>query len=283
MAISPADGSYDIAVLGAGPAGLSAAAAAAAQGSRVVLIDAAPRPGGQYWRHRAGEDRLPAPLRAALEAVTFLPSHAIWHIERTDSGFTIHALPDREIDCRTVVVATGAYDRQLPFPGWTLPGVFTAGGVQALLKGQGVVAGNRIAVAGTGPFLLPVAAGLAEAGGQVVGVFEAGRPTAFLRHPLALSRNVSKIFEGAGYLRRLRRYRIPFSTRTTVVQAHGTESVTGVTVARLDSNWTIVSKRRIDCDTVAVGYGFTPQTEIPRQLGCEMVVDADGSLCGQGR
>lgn len=187
------------------------------------------------------------------------------------------------------MIATGAYDRQLPFPGWTLPGVFTAGGAQALLKGQGVRAGRRIAVAGTGPFLLAVAAGLAEAGSDVVGVFEAGLPTAFVRHPLAVARNPGKLAEGAGFLRTLLRHRVPYRTRTTVVAAHaahaahgahGEGEVSGVTVAALDARWRTVpgSERRLDCDTLAVGYGFTPQIEIPLQLGCDTRRDIDGSL-----
>jgi thioredoxin reductase len=287
---------YDVAVLGAGPAGLAAAVAAAAQGSRTVLIDAAARPGGQYWRHRDGDDGAGRPgwkhfecLRGALNAQRgpdYRPGHAVWHVERTETGFTLHATCEdsaREIRSRTVIVATGAYDRQLPFPGWTIPGVFTAGAVQALVKGQGVLAGTAIAVAGTGPFLLPVAAGLAAAGARVVGVFEAGRPTAFARHPLAALRGLPKLAEGAGYLRTLLRHRIPYHSRSAIVAAHGTGTVTGATVARLDARWRIVpgSTRAVDCDTIAVGYGFTPQTEIPLQLGCAMVPDADGSLVAQ--
>ncbi|MCF1595493.1 FAD-dependent oxidoreductase [Streptomyces muensis] len=284
---------YDIAVLGAGPAGLSAAVTAAAQGSRTVLIDAGARPGGQYWRHRDGDDgalhhdwsqfRRLQRESAAHPLLDRRFGHSIWHVERTEEGFTVHSTCDdepRAVRSRTVIVATGAYDRQLPFPGWTTPGVFTAGAVQALLKGQGVLAGKRVAVAGTGPFLLPVAAGLAEAGATVVGVFEAGLPTAFGRHPVAVLRNLPKLAEGADYLSTLLKHRVPYRTRTTVVAAHGTDNVTGATVARLDDQWRIVpgSAREIDCDTVAVGYGFTPQTEIPLQLGCEMALDADGSL-----
>ncbi|MFC4565738.1 FAD-dependent oxidoreductase [Nocardiopsis mangrovi] len=297
MTTSPAErgaAPYDVAVLGAGPAGLSAATAAAARGARVALVDAGPRPGGQYWRHRPADDGAPhhdwagfVRLRAALEAhrdrLDHLPGHAVWHVEAGGGGFTVHALCEgrpREIAARTVTVATGAYDRQLPFPGWTLPGVFTAGAVQALLKGHGVRAGRRIAVSGTGPFLLPVAAGLARAGAEVVGVFEAGAPTAFARHPVAVARGAAKLAEGAGYLRTLLHHRVPYRTRTAVVEAHGDTEVTGVTVARLNRGWRIVpgSRRELACDTVAVGYGFTPQTEIPVQLGCAMVRDADGSL-----
>ncbi|HEU0243551.1 MAG TPA: NAD(P)/FAD-dependent oxidoreductase [Candidatus Limnocylindrales bacterium] len=287
---------FDVAVIGAGPAGLAAAAAAVTRGARVALVDGSPRPGGQYWRHRDRDDgarrhawptfvRLRSAVAAAAAAgtLTTFAGHQVWHVEGTDGSFAIHLLVDgvgAVVRARTIVLATGAYDRQLPFPGWTLPGVYTAGAAQALLKGSGVLVGARIAVAGTGPFLLPVATGLAEAGAEVVGVFEAGRPTSFARHPVAVLRNASKLVEGAGYLRVLRRHRVPYRMRATVVEALGETAVTGVRVASLDAGWRAVpgSDRTIACDAVAVGYGFTPQTELPVQLGCEMVLDADGSL-----
>jgi NADPH-dependent 2,4-dienoyl-CoA reductase/sulfur reductase-like enzyme len=260
----------DIAVLGAGPAGLAAARAAELAGARVTVVDAAPRVGGQFWRHRPHETgpRPPADFRSG---------HAIWHVERTADGFTVHTTAG-EVRARRVVIATGAYDRQLPFPGWTLPGVYTAGGAQALLKGHGVVVGERVVVAGTGPFLLPVAAGLAAAGARVAGVFEAGDPFRFARHPAAIARNPGKLAEGAGYLRVLRRHRVPFHTNQTVVAAHGTGRVGAVTVAKLDRAWRIVARRDVECDAVAVGYGFTPQLDLPLQLGCDTHLDTDGSL-----
>ena len=262
MTTSPAD----LAVIGAGPAGLAAAAAARRAGARVALLDAGDRAGGQFWRHRDGHDPIPAALRQDL-----LPGHAVWHVEPVADGFAVHTTAG-EIRSRTVVVATGAYDRQLPFPGWTLPGVYTAGGAQAMLKGHGVPVGERVVVAGTGPFLLPVAAGL---GDRVAGVFEAGSPLGFARHPLAVVRNPGKLVEGARYLRALR---VPLHTRTAVVAAHGDDRVRAVTVAKLDRDWRPVAEREIDCDAVAVGYGFTPQLELPLQLGCDTRLDADGSL-----
>jgi NADPH-dependent 2,4-dienoyl-CoA reductase/sulfur reductase-like enzyme len=293
-ASSPA--TFDVAVIGAGPAGLAASAAAVEGGARVALVDAGPRLGGQYWRHRDDDDgarhhdwpaflRLARSLAAARETgrLVHLAGHAVWHVERDADGFTVHALvadEGREVRARTLVVATGAYDRQLPFPGWTLPGVYTAGAAQAMLKGQGVLVGRRIAVGGSGPFLLSVAAGLADAGATVVGVFEAGRPTAFARHPLTTLRARSKLVEGAGYVRALRRRGVRYRTRSAVIEALGTDEVTGVRVARLDASWRAVpgSERTIGCDAVAVGYGFTPQVELPIQLGCEMAMDRDRSL-----
>ena len=285
----------DVAVIGAGPAGLAAAGSAAAGGARVALVDSNARPGGQYWRHRDADEGTQHAgwpdfqrLRAAAEHADRLTIHygaAVWHVEpEAGGGFSVHAgteAGDLVVQTRTLVLAPGAYDRQLPFPGWTTPGVFTAGGVQALLKGQGVLAGSRIVVAGTGPFLLAVAAGLARAGAQVAGVFEAGAPPlSFARHPVTLARNAGKLREAARYAAILARYRIPYRTRTAVIAAHGTQALTGVQVARIDRNWRVVpgTGRRIDCDTLAVGYGFTPQLELAVQLGCATELDADGSL-----
>ncbi len=287
---------FEVAVLGGGPAGLAAAGSAATEGARVALIDAGRRVGGQYWLHRDDDDGrhhtgwatftgLRRTLEQYADRVVHFVGHSVWQVEvLSDGAFRVHATTEdglREILARTVIVAPGAYDRQLPFPGWTLPGVFTAGGAQALLKGQGVVAGSKIAVAGTGPFLLAVAAGLAAAGAQVVGVFEAnGAPTAFARHPIAVVRNWAKLVEGAHYARVLARHRIPYRTRSAVIAARGAESVTGVRVAKLDRNWRVVagSERELACDTVAVGYGFTPQLELAVQLGCATRLDEDGSL-----
>jgi NADPH-dependent 2,4-dienoyl-CoA reductase/sulfur reductase-like enzyme len=268
----------DIAVLGAG---LAAAVAAHRAGARVTVVDSAHRVGGQYWRHRDGDDGhghclWPTLLSLRDTPLDFRSGRQIWHVEGTGDGFTTHTNAG-EIRSDRVIVATGAYDRQLPFPGWTLPGVYTAGGAQALLKGHGVVVGSRVVVAGTGPFLLPVAAGLAEAGARVA-VFEAGSPLGFARHPAAVARNLGKLVEGAGYLRVLRRHRIPFHTRKTVVAAHGDDQVRAVTVATLDRAWRVVDRQEIECDAVAVGYGFTPQLDLPLQLGCDTHLDVDGSL-----
>jgi thioredoxin reductase len=302
---SPADalladhgaGAFDVAVIGAGPAGMAAAGAAAAAGATVALVDLGVRTGGQYWRNRGAADNgahhhdwstyteLRADLDRRADRITHLAQHSVWHIEPGADGarFTVHTTVDGDshaLTARTLVVATGAYDRQLPFPGWTLPGVFAAGALQALLKGHGVVAGRRIAVGGTGPFLLAVAAGLAEAGAEVVGVFDAGSPLAFGRFPGPLLRNPAKLAEGAGFARTLLRRRIPVHTRTAIIAANGTQEVTSATVARVDRDWRPLSDtaRTVACDTVAVGYGFTPQLEIPLQLGCGTHRDLDGSL-----
>jgi NADPH-dependent 2,4-dienoyl-CoA reductase/sulfur reductase-like enzyme len=285
---------YDVAVVGAGPAGLAAAGAALARGARVALIDAGRQPGGQYWRHRPGDLGAVADLHHDLGAFRALVAgvagavryfgHQVWNVSGSAAdGFTVRSVAgdtEHEVAARSLVLAPGAYDRQVPFRSWDLPGVYTAGGAQALLKGNEVVVGRRVVVGGTGPFLLPVAAGLAARGARVVGVYEANGPLGWARHTGAVLPVAAKLTEGAGYAAALARHRVPFRAHRAIVAAHGDEVLEAVTVARLDAEWRIVpgSERVVECDAAAVGWGFTPQLELPLALGVATRVDADGSL-----
>jgi NADPH-dependent 2,4-dienoyl-CoA reductase/sulfur reductase-like enzyme len=269
----------EVTVVGAGPAGMAAALAAAGAGCQVDLLDAAPRPGGQYLRQpfTGATPTAPFDALAAHPRIRWHPGTTVWAAEpgpvlytRRDDG------PAEILAGVAVVLATGGYDRALPFPGWDLPGVLTAGGMQALLKGQQVLAGQRIALSGTGPFLLPVAAALAEAGARVVGVFEAGHPGRWSRQLPAVRAAPGKLREGWDYLRVLRRHRVPVRFRHAVIQAHGVTEVTSATVAQLRPNWTIVpgSTRRLDVDAIGVGYGFVPILDLA--LSLEAAATPDG-------
>ncbi|MEV0238807.1 FAD-dependent oxidoreductase [Streptomyces sp. NPDC050674] len=279
----------DLAVIGAGPAGLAAALAASARGVRVTLVDAAPRPGGQFYRQPAAALGAGRPealhhrwrtwerLRDGLagSAVRVLTDHHVWSVERTPDGFTVHTLlgPEQqepaEVHARAVLLATGGHEQVLPFPGWTLPGVVTAGGAQAMLKGGLVVPGRRAVVAGTGPLLLPVAAGLAAAGAEVAALVESADPGRLVRHGPALA---GKLPEGAGHAARLLRHRVPVLTRHTVLRAHGDDRLTGVTVAALGTDGRVRpgSERHLPCDTLAVGHGMLPHTDLAESLGCRL-------------
>lgn len=285
-----------LAVIGAGPAGLAAALAAAARGVGVTLVDAGAEAGGQFYRQpaaalgarRAGAlhhqwhtwERLRDGLaeHRAAGRVGHLTDHHVWCVERESAGFVVHALrgPAQEepatVRADAVLLATGGYEVVLPFPGWTLPGVVTAGGAQAMLKGGLVLPGRTAVVAGTGPLLMPVATGLAAAGARVAALVESADPKALLRRPSALAAQPGKLAEGAGYAVRLARHRTRLLTRRTVVEAHGTDRLEAVTVAALDAGGRIRpgSEHRIPCDTLAVGHGMLPHTDLAETLGCTL-------------
>jgi thioredoxin reductase len=291
-----------VAIIGAGPAGLTAAVAAADTGCAVCVLDLGERPGGQFWRWgpATGDGRFHhgwaafTALRDRFAAhvgggrIDYRPGHAVFNVGRpgASGAFRVHAVADdrrREyaaVEAAAVVVATGAYDRQLPVPGWTLPGVMSAGAAQALLKGSAVVAGRRVVVAGSGPFLLPVAAGLAQAGARVVAVVEAGQPLDYLRHPAGIVAAWRKLPEASGYLARLARHRVPLLSRHAVVAAHGEERLQSVTVARVGRAWERVpgSERTLEADVLAAGYGFVPQVELLAEAGAGLRAMAGESV-----
>ncbi|MEU4114712.1 NAD(P)/FAD-dependent oxidoreductase [Kitasatospora sp. NPDC028055] len=309
MPISPSEstrppeavGTFDLAVVGAGPAGLAAAVTAADLGLRCVLLDGAGRPGGQYYRHPAPglgarrPDRLHhhwsvyAGLAARLEAhprAEFRGGHQVWALERTADGFALHITRGPQAADRTtlragaVLLATGAYERQLPFPGWTLPGVVTAGGAQAMLKAGLVLPGRRIVVAGSGPLLLAAASSLVAAGAEVPAVVEASDYLGYARRPGVLAAVPAKLVEGAGHGGALLRHRVRLRPRSAVVEAHGTDRVTAVTVARLDADWRPLpgTERRIACDALAVGHGLLPQIDLATELGADTATGPDGAV-----
>ncbi len=268
-----------VVVVGGGPAGMAAARSAADAGVDVLLIDSGARLGGQYHRQdtRTGADRF-----TLAPGVEYLAESVVWALEPVPGGHRVHlrtgpadgpGRTGRSVDTPALVLATGAYDRVLPFPGWDLPGVFTAGAAQALAKGQGVRVGERVLLAGTGPFLLPVARSQLDVGARLLGVLEAGEPlTGWLAQPSGLLAGSGKFAELADHIGMLTRHRIPYRRRTTVIEAHGTDRVEAVTTARLHRDWTVVpgSARRIEVDAVCVGFGFTPQLELAVTARCEL-------------
>ena len=217
----------------------------------------------------------------------------MWFLERAGDAHRLHleavvaaagraSLPAR-IRAAALVLAPGGHDRQLPVPGWDLPGVLAAGGVQALLKGHGSLAGRRALVAGTGPFLLPVATGLAAAGAEVVAVAEANVLRGWLRQAGGAARTPAKARDAAGYARAMLAHRIPYRTRTVVTKILGDEQVRGVRTGMLDRDGRLVPGRERDesVDLVALGWGFTPALELVTAVGADTHLDRDGSLVAE--
>ncbi len=290
----------DVVIVGAGPAGLAAAEQACAAGASVTLLDSSDGLGGQFWRHLPGERpaerehvahhrwRRFTALRSTLEGDSrcrILTSAQVWAIEQVNDGcgLLLQVLvgpadgTDRAAVTMTpdaLILATGAHDRVLPFPGWDLPGVFSAGAAQALAKSERVAVGSRVLVTGAGPFLLPVAASLAQVGATVVGVHEASSARTlaggWLRRPWQLAGSTGKLGELAGYAAGHARHRIGYHPGSAVVEAHGTDHVETVTVARLDRDWRPVpgTAHRVEVNAVCVSHGFTPRLELPVAAGC---------------
>jgi D-hydroxyproline dehydrogenase subunit alpha len=270
----------DVIVVGAGPAGIAAAARAAEGGPRVVLVDESPNIGGQIWRHRPSE---PAPALARGWAVRLdrsgarvLPGTSVVDAYGDeDAGFVLaaerHDAP-LTLRGRQLVLATGARERFLPFPGWTLPGVVGVGGAQALLKAGMAVAGTSVVIAGSGPLLLPVAASLRAAGARVALVAEqapARRVAAFVARSW---RRPGMLLDAARY--RARFADTPYRLGWWVTEARGTHAVGEVVVT--DGRATLV----VPCDLLCTGYGLVPNSELPRLLGCsteqgEVAVDEE--------
>lgn len=291
-----------VVIVGAGPAGLAAARAARGAGADVVLLDSSNALGGQFWRHlpesrpsqhekrlHHGWDRF-RELRDALEAdprVRIVRGGQVWAIE-TFAGVAVHvvvgesdgALRDREVFAPdALVLATGAHDRTLPFPGWDLPGVFTGGAAQALAKGERIAVGQRVIVAGAGPFLLPVAQSLSSTGSTVLAVLEANSAGSIIRgwsrRPWELIPASGKGIELVGYAAGQLRHRIPYRAGRAVVAAHGTDRVESVTVAALNADWSPIpgSEQQVEVDAVCVSHGFTPRLELAVAAGCDLSGD----------
>lgn len=263
----------EVLVIGAGPAGLGAAIAAARQGAATLVVDGMPRPGGAYWMQppagigggaqaEQGAARI-AEARAA--GVRFIQGAEVVACRWPGEITVLHDRRLVSLRARALVVATGAMDRAVAFPGWDMPAVFTASAAQRLLKLSGTLPGRRLVVAGTGPFMLLVAAQLGAAGAELVAVLDAAaRPSRLLRllgHPERLGEawRIARPLLRAGTLRH----------GWMVARAQGELRVEAVEIVRGDR------RERLDrIDALITGWGLQPRTELTRLLGCAHHHDA---------
>ncbi|KRD18502.1 pyridine nucleotide-disulfide oxidoreductase [Acidovorax sp. Root267] len=272
----------DILIIGAGPAGLAAAVAAAPSGASITIVDDNPQPGGQIWR--AGPQvALPALAqqhRAALARHTnirLLPGTRVMGLggtqpiqpggkapalllEDADRGWTQHS--------HRIVLCTGARELLLPFPGWTLPGVTGAGALQALIKAGLDVRGQRIVIAGTGPLLLAAAATANKAGATVVRVAEQAPWSALAGFAAQLPRWPAKALQALTLLHSQLR------ASSHVLEVQGTKQVQTVRLRKGQH-----AEETMACDRVACGFGLVPNTHLGQMLGCALGGPLSG---GQG-
>jgi D-hydroxyproline dehydrogenase subunit alpha len=256
---------FDVVVVGGGPAGIAAATEAARSGASVALLDDNPGLGGQIWR---GENRTSTSATVAgwFEAferskVNWIRAAQVFHVEM---GRLLAESPrdTHEILFARLILATGARERFLPFPGWTLPNVLGAGGLQALIKSGFAVAGKRIVIAGTGPLLLAVAAYVQEHGGEVICIAEQTTQTRFAKFGMSMLSAPGKFRETMRLSWKLKG--IAHWRNCWPVAALGRERVKSV---RLSRGGKI---KEIACDYLACGFHLIGNTELAEYLGCKI-------------
>jgi thioredoxin reductase/bacterioferritin-associated ferredoxin len=275
---------------------------------RVVLLDEALTAGGQVYRAPPSEMRLPKSaktddlktgnaLRASLSdsPVQARFARRVWSVV---PGFRMDALGPESSETYAaprLVAATGAHERVVPFPGWTLPGVIGLAAATILLKSQAMLPGRRVVVAGCGPLLVAVAAKITAAGGAIEAVVDLASPAEWLALLPRLATRPSLLAEGIGWSIALGRSRVPVLFRHTIRCAEGADAVTRAVAAPVDRSGrpTGGPERAFTVDALIIGHGLTPGSEIPRLLGAEHkfdrlrggwvpIVDSDGHTSIKG-
>jgi NADPH-dependent 2,4-dienoyl-CoA reductase/sulfur reductase-like enzyme len=286
---------FEVVVIGAGPAGLVAASTAAERGKRTALIDETPWLGGQIWR---GQQRHPTVPDAARLIGRFQRSGATLLDKTVILGpleprvlLAVGGESNYQIEWDQLILATGARELFLPFPGWTLPGNFGPGGLQSLAKHGWPVEGKKVVLAGSGPLLLAVGRGLQKLGAEIISINEQAPWPRVRAFGIKLaSRWPGKLIEGASLKWNLRGAKTRYEVWPAA--AEGGDRVRSVVLTDGKRQWSE------PCDYLAWGFGLVPNVELPLALGCALEngfvkinarqetsvpgIHAAGELCGIG-
>ena len=256
-------------VIGAGPAGLCAAIELKKAGAPVILMDENSKPGGQLFKqihkffgsqeHKAGVRgldigrellaeslHLGIDVRLLTEVVGIERNLSVWAVENRSRSYTV--------DAAALILATGATENALSFPGWTLPGVMTAGCAQTLINVHRVLPGKRVLMIGSGNVGVIVAYQLMQAGAEVIAVIEA----------------LPRLGGYGVHTAKVRRAGVPFRTSTTILRAEGRESVERAVIARIDERFKPIpgTEETFDVDAICLAVGLTPSIELSCLAGC---------------
>ena len=278
----------EIVIVGAGPAGISAAELLVANGLKPILIDEGARAGGQGYRRPADDLALDMTRLMGSEAgryaalhkrfgalhsqIDYRPQTLVWAID----GKHLHLLRDgraETLDCDRLLIASGAMDRIAPLPGWTKPGVFTLGGAQAALKDQGCLIGSRVAFLGSSPLLALAAKQYRAMGAEIAVIADTTAFSAKLAAMPALLGAPRTLLRGLLYMAAALRAGIPTLHGVTPVAVEGDGRVEAL-VLRDDSG----REPRFACDAIALGYGLKPETQLADLAGAEFAYDPDFRL-----
>lgn len=270
---------FDVVIVGAGPAGMQAAVDLRRQGLTVLVADEQPAPGGQIWRgvERNAATRLAgalgpdyargADLVRAFRAsgAEYRPETQVWQVEEGWSVFLKHAGRAEMVRARAVLLATGAQERPVPFPGWTLPGVMTVGAAQILLKSGGFLPNGPVWLCGAGPLPLLYAHQILALGGRVDGIVDTSDPAQrmrALRHLPRALRDWRSLAKGARWIRGLRRSGLRIVRGATDLSAGGGDSLTHLSFRQGGK------AERVDAALLLTHEGVIPSVHATLALGC---------------
>ena len=291
----------DVLIVGAGPAGMSAALELAEAGASVVVADERPEAGGQFFKQLARSHAfdLEKPLdsqyregavlieRLRNSDARVIGNANVWGAfrdEADDIEICVAAgTKSYVVHPRQLVLATGAYESAPAFPGWTLPGVMTTGAAQGLVRAYRVAPGQKVLIAGNGPLNLHLAYELVNGGAEVVAIAESAAGPSPGRAPSvigALMNSPALILRGIGYLRELRKHRVPVLYGYHILRADGEERVRSASIARIGRDAALLpgTEKQYEVDAVCLGYALHPSNELARSLGCEHELAAPGFL-----
>jgi NADPH-dependent 2,4-dienoyl-CoA reductase/sulfur reductase-like enzyme len=256
----------EVLIVGAGPAGLAAAYRVAQSGRRVTVVDDNPDPGGQIWR---GEKKKSSSADAAAwfekirsASIVFINGTRVYDQPEPQMLLAEHDKGVVELSYDKLILATGARERFLPFPGWTLPNVMGAGGLQALVKTGLPIQGKKVVIAGSGPLLLAVADYLKRSGAELLLIAEQASRTSLARFGFGLLGQSGKMSQAWKLRQQLAG--VEYLTSCWPIGARGKEKLETVTLKQGSRTWDV------DCDYLACGFHLVPNLELAQLLGCEI-------------